>query len=339
MRLKKQKNMGRRNNGGGGGGGGGGRSLQFALRRRVESCKSKYTTAEEIVDHLRSNYPDYHRTKSQQLLRFVNDALQSSNNTPSRNPNQNNNAAVDDDDDDDEEECRNSSRKRRKDVTDESEARLQKMEALHIKTRMSKEVPSSSSEPPSDSGDDGAVSTSEDAIYSEKVEPAFDLMKDMLRNSYTGAKTAPVAEEKNVELDMGNSSKDTITVNKNGGESKLYRTTKIRLKGSGSGSNVAGGGVADVEMKGKEGPMFKDLGGMKDILEELMMDIVSLCNPQLPRHLGVKPVTGILLHGPPGCGKTRLAHAIANETGLPFHHISATEVVSGVSGIAATFQL
>ncbi|MCH98092.1 cell division control protein 48 C-like, partial [Trifolium medium] len=308
----------------------------------VESCKSKYTTPEEIVDHLRSNYPDYHRTKGQQLLRFVNDALQFSNNTPSRKPNQNINAADEDDDDDDEEECRNSSRKRRKDITDESEARLQKMESLHIKTRMSKQVPSSSSEPASNSsedGEDGAVSTSEDAIYSEKVEPAFDLMKDMLRNSYTGVKTVPVTEEKNVELDMGNSSKATITVNRNGGEPKLYRTTKIRLKGSGSGSNVAGGGVGDVEMKGKEGPMFKDLGGMKDILEELMMDIVSLCNPQLPRHLGVKPVTGILLHGPPGCGKTRLAHAIANETGLPFHHISATEVVSGVSGIAATFQL
>jgi ribosome biogenesis ATPase len=48
-------------------------------------------------------------------------------------------------------------------------------------------------------------------------------------------------------------------------------------------------------------------------------------------------VTGILLHGPPGCGKTRLAHAIANETGLPFHHISATEVVSGVSGASEEY--
>ncbi|MCL7023257.1 hypothetical protein MKW94_015573 [Papaver nudicaule] len=49
-------------------------------------------------------------------------------------------------------------------------------------------------------------------------------------------------------------------------------------------------------------------------------------------HLGVKPLSGILLHGPPGCGKTKLAHAIANEAGIPFYKISATEVVSGVSG-------
>ena len=59
--------------------------------------------------------------------------------------------------------------------------------------------------------------------------------------------------------------------------------------------------------------------------------IVPLFHPQLPKQLGVKPMAGILLHGPPGCGKTKLAHAIANETGLPFYQISATEVVSGVS--------
>ncbi|XP_024987504.1 cell division control protein 48 homolog C-like [Cynara cardunculus var. scolymus] len=60
--------------------------------------------------------------------------------------------------------------------------------------------------------------------------------------------------------------------------------------------------------------------------------IVPLFHPQLPRSLGVRPMTGILLHGPPGCGKTKLAHAIANETGVPFYKISATELVSGISG-------
>nr|GFC23593.1 cell division control protein 48 homolog C-like [Tanacetum cinerariifolium] len=50
------------------------------------------------------------------------------------------------------------------------------------------------------------------------------------------------------------------------------------------------------------------------------------------KSLGVRPMAGILLHGPPGCGKTKLAHAIANETGVPFYKISATELVSGISG-------
>lgn len=321
--------MGRRNGGGGGGGCGGGRSLQFALRRRVETCKSKYTTAEEIVEHLRSNYPDYQRTQHKQLIRFVNDALQSS----SRKPNPKN-AAVDDGDSDSDDEVRNSSRKRRKDaMIDESEEKLQRLEARHIEKRINTQVSSSSEEDSSDD-DEGAVSTSEDAIYSEKVEPAFDLMKDMLRSSYTGNKEG--IKEKNVELDIGNSSKATITVNADGRESKSVGKGKGKQlsKGSGLGSNVGGGCV---EVKGNGGPMFKDLGGMNGILEELMMDIVSLINPELPKHLGVKPVTGILLHGPPGCGKTRLAHAIANETGLPFHRISATEVVSGVSGASEEY--
>ncbi|ERN13614.1 hypothetical protein AMTR_s00049p00071550 [Amborella trichopoda] len=83
----------------------------------------------------------------------------------------------------------------------------------------------------------------------------------------------------------------------------------------------------------RDGPTFKDLGGMKEVLDKLLAEVVvPLFYPQLLTWLGVRPVAGILLHGPPGCGKTKLAHAIANETGVPLYKISATEVVSGVSG-------
>jgi len=46
-------------------------------RRRIETCKSKYSTAEEIANHLRSTYTDYRRIKSQILIRFVEEALHS----------------------------------------------------------------------------------------------------------------------------------------------------------------------------------------------------------------------------------------------------------------------
>eukprot|EP01028_Stygiella_incarcerata_P011273 TRINITY_DN62966_c0_g1_i1.p1 TRINITY_DN62966_c0_g1~~TRINITY_DN62966_c0_g1_i1.p1 ORF type:complete len:811 (+),score=235.49 TRINITY_DN62966_c0_g1_i1:154-2586(+) len=78
---------------------------------------------------------------------------------------------------------------------------------------------------------------------------------------------------------------------------------------------------------------FSDLGGMEDalqIVKELME--YPLKHPEVYRHLGVEPAKGILLHGPPGCGKTLLAHAIAGELGVPFFPISAPEVVSGMSG-------
>ena len=53
---------------------------------------------------------------------------------------------------------------------------------------------------------------------------------------------------------------------------------------------------------------------------------------QIYAWLGVEPPRGVLLHGPPGCGKTALANAIANECGVPFLRISAPEIVSGMSG-------
>ncbi|KOO29026.1 vesicular transport protein, partial [Chrysochromulina tobinii] len=57
-----------------------------------------------------------------------------------------------------------------------------------------------------------------------------------------------------------------------------------------------------------------------------------LTHPEIYAHLGVEPPRGLLLHGPPGCGKTLLACSIAAELGCAFLRISAPEVVSGMSG-------
>ncbi|MFS7983029.1 putative AAA+ ATPase domain, ATPase, AAA-type, core, AAA ATPase, AAA+ lid domain-containing protein [Helianthus anomalus] len=82
-----------------------------------------------------------------------------------------------------------------------------------------------------------------------------------------------------------------------------------------------------------DGPWFKDFGGIDDVLIELKNKLIlPLYNPQVSCNYPGSLMAGILLHGPPGCGKTKLAHAIANESGLPFYEISATELVSGVLG-------
>jgi ribosome biogenesis ATPase len=66
---------------------------------------------------------------------------------------------------------------------------------------------------------------------------------------------------------------------------------------------------------------------MEDVLQEIRELIERpILHPELFQWLGVEPPRGILLHGPPGCGKTHLAMAIAGELDVPFFQISAPEV-------------
>lgn len=78
---------------------------------------------------------------------------------------------------------------------------------------------------------------------------------------------------------------------------------------------------------------YSDFGGIQAILQEVKELIeYPLTHPEVYAHLGVEPPRGILLHGPPGTGKTMLANAIAGESGACFLRISAPEIVSGMSG-------
>eukprot|EP00638_Chattonella_subsalsa_P019317 CAMPEP_0117874916 /NCGR_PEP_ID=MMETSP0950-20121206/12631_1 /TAXON_ID=44440 /ORGANISM="Chattonella subsalsa, Strain CCMP2191" /LENGTH=804 /DNA_ID=CAMNT_0005728307 /DNA_START=294 /DNA_END=2708 /DNA_ORIENTATION=- len=78
---------------------------------------------------------------------------------------------------------------------------------------------------------------------------------------------------------------------------------------------------------------YQDLGGIDDVLEEVRELIeYPLRHPEVYAHLGVAPPRGVLLHGPPGCGKTLLAYAVAGELGVTFIKVSAPEIVSGMSG-------
>ncbi|XP_030413288.1 nuclear valosin-containing protein-like isoform X3 [Gopherus evgoodei] len=77
---------------------------------------------------------------------------------------------------------------------------------------------------------------------------------------------------------------------------------------------------------------FDDVGGSDETLKEVCKMLIHVRHPEVYNHLGVVPPRGFLLHGPPGCGKTLLAQAIAGELELPMLKVAATEIVSGVSG-------
>uniref|UniRef100_A0A1B6FLR1 AAA+ ATPase domain-containing protein n=1 Tax=Cuerna arida TaxID=1464854 RepID=A0A1B6FLR1_9HEMI len=77
---------------------------------------------------------------------------------------------------------------------------------------------------------------------------------------------------------------------------------------------------------------FKDIGGNEKVLQEVTQLLIHMCHPEVYRVLGVSPPRGFLLHGPPGSGKTLLAHAISGELKIPLLKVAAPELVGGLSG-------
>lgn len=76
-----------------------------------------------------------------------------------------------------------------------------------------------------------------------------------------------------------------------------------------------------------------DLGGMDEVMQELAdLLILPMTRPQVYMSSNVQPPRGVLLHGPPGCGKTMIANAFAADLGVPFIAVSAPSIVSGMSG-------
>ncbi len=78
---------------------------------------------------------------------------------------------------------------------------------------------------------------------------------------------------------------------------------------------------------------YDDLGGLGETIDQLReMVELPLRYPELFQRLGVDPPRGVLLHGPPGTGKTRLARAVANESDAQFFLINGPEIMGSAYG-------
>ncbi|MDQ3974253.1 MAG: AAA family ATPase [Actinomycetota bacterium] len=80
---------------------------------------------------------------------------------------------------------------------------------------------------------------------------------------------------------------------------------------------------------------FADVAGLDEAIAELKEVADYLSDPERFRALGAELPRGILLYGMPGCGKTLLARALAGETGVPFHFVSAASFVEQFVGLGA----
>ncbi|KAI0396001.1 putative AAA family ATPase/60S ribosome export protein Rix7 [Xylariaceae sp. FL0594] len=78
---------------------------------------------------------------------------------------------------------------------------------------------------------------------------------------------------------------------------------------------------------------LRDLGGMDEAIKILVKSVTWPMHAPAACEKGlVKPARGVLIHGPPGCGKTMLAKAYAASLGVAFIPVSAPSLVAGMSG-------
>jgi transitional endoplasmic reticulum ATPase len=87
------------------------------------------------------------------------------------------------------------------------------------------------------------------------------------------------------------------------------------------------------EAKGVPRTTYEDIGGLHEEIQRIReMVELPLRHPELFQRLGIEPPKGVLLHGPPGCGKTLLARAVANESEANFFSINGPEIMSKFYG-------
>jgi proteasome regulatory subunit len=94
--------------------------------------------------------------------------------------------------------------------------------------------------------------------------------------------------------------------------------------------------VRAMEVIERPNTRYSDIGGLSEQVRELREVIeLPLKYPHLFRELGIEPPKGVLLYGPPGCGKTLLAKAVAGESEATFIRLVASELAQKFVGEGA----
>ena len=121
---------------------------------------------------------------------------------------------------------------------------------------------------------------------------------------------------------LGHSVPFMVVNTRPGGIVKIAPTTEISIMSE---------PVPELEMPSRT--TYEDIGGLEEEIRRIReMVELPLRHPEIFQRLGIDPPKGVLLHGPPGCGKTLLARAVANESEANFYAINGPEIMSKFYG-------
>ncbi|PVU91113.1 hypothetical protein BB561_004568 [Smittium simulii] len=159
-------------------------------------------------------------------------------------------------------------------------------------------------------------------LEQQKISQSFDslISNENIKKSYSSSSIYQTAEKiktmtKSEELKALNQSFDSEQNSINDLSKKRKRTKPTETEYS----------VPSIKLA--------DMGGVETYIDDITeLIVMPMRYPEVYSHLGVDPPRGVLLWGPPGCGKSMLAKAIAGESNVPLVNISAPEMVSGMSG-------
>ena len=116
----------------------------------------------------------------------------------------------------------------------------------------------------------------------------------------------------------------------------LYMLMMRQAQATGGQALSFGKSRAKMLTDNKPNVNFKDVAGIDEAVDELHEVVEFLRDKKKFIAIGARIPKGVLLVGPPGCGKTLLARAIAGEAGVPFFHMSGSDFVEMFVGVGAS---